>query len=107
MWIALTAALAWAVPTPEEATEAMQEVNARTTGVGFVFLLDSSQSVEPLTEALLSDIADLVNVSGGWKTSSALPQNAMAWKKSCCDCRATLWNCAAANWPRLIRATGR
>lgn len=62
MWIALTAALAWAVPTPEEATAAMQEVNARTTGVGFVFLLDSSQSVEPLTEALLSDIADLVNV---------------------------------------------
>lgn len=62
MWIALLAALASAVPTPEEATAAMTAVNDRTHGVGFVFLLDSSRTVEALTEAVRGDIADLVQV---------------------------------------------
>lgn len=62
MWIVLLAALASAVPTPEEATAAMTVVNDRTHGMGFVFLLDSSRSVEALTEGVRGDIADLVNV---------------------------------------------
>jgi hypothetical protein len=62
MWFALAASFALAVPTPEQATAALTEVNARAHDVGFVFLLDSSQSVEPLTEPLRDDIANLVAV---------------------------------------------
>jgi hypothetical protein len=61
MWIALLAALSLAVPTPEEATAALQELDGRAENVGFVFFLDSSQTVEKLTEALRGDIADLVH----------------------------------------------
>lgn len=60
MWLVLTAVAGLAAPTPAETEAALTKVNGRSPPVGYVFFLDTSQSMEVSSEALRTEIAALV-----------------------------------------------
>lgn len=60
MWLVLTALAGFAAPTPAETEAALTLVNGRSPPVGYVFFLDTSQSMEATSEALRPEIAALV-----------------------------------------------